>query len=321
MGLRGAIARQLLGLPGGRRLLQAIRVAYRGGRDLRGFFRRPRVGSPVAAPWQDHDWTVLTTEPPAGQPFLNSNRVAAACRYVYKQDGSFHVNEDGVDDWYFCKTDDVHAFFAGHAPEHEFVLFTGHSDYPVDRRHRRYLTRPELTAWFATNPLVRHRKLRARALGITGLATVEVAAAIREVQHRRPPKRQLFHATYRVEHNPFERAYCLEQTGVPLGRPVPWLEYLDELASSYFCISPHGIGIDCVRTWESLLLGTIPVVRRSLVTEHHRDYPMIVLDDWAQFRSIDFSPEFYERTWANWDPDELLFARYRARVERFLAEV
>ena len=66
-----------------------------------------------------------------------------------------------------------------------------------------------------------------------------------------------------------ERGYCLQQTGLPLGVWAPWPRYLEELASSYFCVSPFGIGIDCVRTWEALLVRTIPVVRRSLVTDHH----------------------------------------------------
>jgi len=45
---------------------------------------------------------------------------------------------------------------------------------------------------------------------------------------------------------------------------------------------------------------------------------MIVLDDWSEFRSVQFSPELYERTWSDWDPDELLLERYLRRVERFL---
>jgi hypothetical protein len=48
------------------------------------------------------------------------------------------------------------------------------------------------------------------------------------------------------------------------------------------------------------------------------DLPIIVLDDWAQFRSIDFSPELYGRTWNGWDPDELLLGRYLERIERTL---
>jgi hypothetical protein len=261
---------------------------------------------------------ILATRVDEDRPFLSSNRLAGRCRYVYRQGGSFVVHDDNDNSWYFCKTSDAHEFFAGYAPEHEFVLFTGHTDLPVDRRHRPYLARPELKAWFAVNAVLRHPKLRARPFGIGGLATPEHTAILRTVQRKRTSKRQLFHCQFEVSRNPFERGYCLAQTGIPLSPWVPWPAYLEELAAAYFCISPNGIGIDCVRTWEALLVRTIPVVRRSLVTEHHRDFPLIVLDDWAEFRTIDFSPELYERTWRDWDPDELLLERYLRRIERTL---
>ena len=210
---------------------------------------------------------------------------------------------------------------SGLAPAPDLVLFTGYSDAPVDRTHRRYLARARVRAWFATNLLLEHPKVRALPYGIGAVATAEDMATLRGVQERRLPKTRLFHCMFEVERNPHERAYCLQQTGVPLDPPMPWLEYLETLAASYFCISPRGMGIDCVRTWEALLLRTVPVVRRSLLTEHHRDFPMIVLDDWSEFRSIDFSPELYERTWNAWDPDELLLSRYLERVERTLGSL
>ena len=69
------------------------------------------------------------------------------------------------------------------------------------------------------------------------------------------------------------------------------------------------------RTWEALSVRTVPVVTRSLVTEHHPDLPLVVLDSWADFGSIDFSAELYAETWSDWDCAELRLDRYLARVE------
>ncbi len=41
-----------------------------------------------------------------------------------------------------------------------------------------------------------------------------------------------------------------------------------------------GVGEDCHRTWESVLLGAIPVVRESLIREIFSDAPVFVLRDW-----------------------------------------
>jgi len=322
--VRGAVARTLLALPAGPRLLSGARTVFRAGRNAGGFGRHPvasvrRRGDTTGWRWTELDVAALATRVHEDRPIVSSNRLAGRCRYVYRQGGSLILHEDMENDWYFCKTSDVHEFFAQAAPADEFVLFTGHTDLPVDRKHRRYLERSELKAWFAMNLQVRHPKAWARAFGFGPLAQPRDTATILGVQERRLPKAQLFHCQFRVDHNPFERAYCLRQTGLPLGPELPWPRYLEELSSSYFCISPNGIGIDCARTWEALLVRTIPVVRRSLVSEHHRDFPIIALEDWAQFRSIDFSPELYEQVWGTWDPDELLLERYLERIERTLA--
>jgi hypothetical protein len=320
--LRGAVARHLLKLPGGVRVLGMARLGFRAGRDTARVARHPlavarRRPDHRGWPWTDVDIAILTNRIEEDSPFLSSNRLAGRCRYVYKQGGSLIVHEEIENDWYYCRTADIHEFFET-SPGKDFVLFTGHTDLPVDRTHRRYLRRPGPKAWFAVNLMLKHPKVRAVPFGIGGLANPDDTATLRRVQQRNLPKRQLFHCQFEVDRNPFERAYCLEQTGVPLGAWMPWAEYLEDLASSYFCISPNGIGIDCARTWEALLVRTIPVVRRSLVAQHHPDFPMIVLDDWSEFRSLQFSPELYERTWSDWDPDELLLERYLRRVERFL---
>jgi hypothetical protein len=45
---------------------------------------------------------------------------------------------------------------------------------------------------------------------------------------------------------------------------------------------------------------------------------MIVLDDWSQFGSIDFTPELYEKTIGSWDPASIRLDRYFERIEKTL---
>lgn len=272
--------------------------------------------------WKEHDRLVVATRYTVPAPFLSTNQLVGRCRYYLAEDGSLAVNEGCDNNWYFARTEDIHEFFATHEPERPFVLFTGHSDLPVDRSHRRYVRRSALEAWFAVNPVIEHPKLRARPIGVVSPCWPNGdPELLRDARPASRSKRRLFHVAFTVESNPFERAYCLAQTRLTLQPPVFGAEYFHDLASSYFCISPKGAGIDCCRTWEALAVGTIPVVTRSVVTEQHRDFPLVVLDDWAQFRSIDFSPELYHRTWGEWDADELLLDRYVGRIEREIAAI
>lgn len=320
--IRGFVIGGLVGLPAGPKLLAAARMATRLVRAALLRLRRGTMTPPPARPWKEHDRLVVATRYSVPDPFLSTNQLVGRCRYFLGEGGSLTVNADLDNTWYFVRTDDIHEFFRDHEPQEPFVLFTGHSDLPVDRSHRRYLRRPALEAWFAVNPVIKHPKLRARPIGVVSPCWPNGdPELLRHARDMSRNKRRLFHAAFTVESNPFERAYCLAQTGLTLEAPRFESEYFEDLASSYFCISPKGAGIDCCRTWEALAVGTVPVVTRSVVTEHHRDLPIVVLDDWSQFRSLDFSPELYRRTWADWDPDELLLERYLGRIERELAAI
>lgn len=49
-----------------------------------------------------------------------------------------------------------------------------------------------------------------------------------------------------------------------------------------FVISPHGHGLDCHRTWESLALGNIVIVKRSSLDALYEGLPVVIVDDWRE---------------------------------------
>lgn len=48
-----------------------------------------------------------------------------------------------------------------------------------------------------------------------------------------------------------------------------------------FVISPHGNGFDCHRTWEALVLGCIPIVKKSKLDDMYKDLPVLIVNDWS----------------------------------------
>jgi len=48
-----------------------------------------------------------------------------------------------------------------------------------------------------------------------------------------------------------------------------------------FVISPHGNGMDCHRTWEALILGCIPIVKKSQIDILYEDLPVLILNEWS----------------------------------------
>jgi hypothetical protein len=296
-------------VPGARTTKRAAVAAFRAVHPL-----RPPVESPALV--------AKMLEPQDEDSFITGNGIAAHCRYVLNYD-VFRTNDHVGNNWWFCNPEFLEYFFRELAPDDEFVLFTHNSnvDRAIDERFLGRLQRPNLIAWFATNVEVRHPKLFPLALGIGNRVKAD-AVTLKRVQDKLLPKTRLFEISFNVGTNSVERLHCIEQTGLQLDEMLyPTERYYERLASSYFCISPNGNGVDCYRTWQSLYLRTIPVVTRSALTEHHPDIPWIVLDDWSEFRRIDFSPELYEETWRDWSPDEISLDRYLERVRATISRV
>jgi hypothetical protein len=287
-------------VPGLVALKRGLVAAYRRVRPLR---------PPVEAPHVVRRMLVR----PEDDRFINGNGFAARCRHVLNYD-VVRVDDDVDNDWWFCNPEFLEYFFRHLAPDEEYVLVTHNSnvDRAIDRAFAKRLEDPRLVAWLAINVELRHPRLHAIPLGVGNPLKCD-HRALRRVQEEQRPKTELFEVSFDVRTNERERRYCIEQTGLT---PMPKLDrgYFERLASSYFCLSPAGNGVDCYRTWQALYLRTIPVVTRTVLTEQHPDLPMVVLDDWADFRSIAFTPELYERTWSDWDPAELALDRYLERV-------
>ena len=65
-------------------------------------------------------------------------------------------------------------------------------------------------------------------------------------------------------------------------KKVRRIELWREKTRYAFVVSPHGNGLDCHRTWESLVLGNIVIVKRSSLDPLYEGLPVVVVDDWLE---------------------------------------
>jgi len=52
-----------------------------------------------------------------------------------------------------------------------------------------------------------------------------------------------------------------------------------------FVISPHGNGLDCHRTWEALILGSIVIVKTSKLDDMYIDLPVLIVNEWCDINN------------------------------------
>jgi hypothetical protein len=91
-------------------------------------------------------------------------------------------------------------------------------------------------------------------------------------------------------------------------------------------VSPHGNGLDCHRTWESLALGNIVIVKRSPLDPLYEGLPVVIVDDWREITAerLDEWHRRYGETFADPESQRRLTNRYwidgvRARLKEGLA--
>ena len=125
-------------------------------------------------------------------------------------------------------------------------------------------------------------------------------------------KDKLFYVNFDVFPNLPERQKCLRESDLKLEPKLDFESYLREVARSYFVISPDGNGIDCHKNWEALYLDSIPVVSKGINTTYFKDkgIPFLIVDEWAELKSVKLCPELYQKIWGNFDSDLLLFDNY-----------
>ena len=99
-----------------------------------------------------------------------------------------------------------------------------------------------------------------------------------------------------------ELAFC--QTG-----PIPRSQMWQARGQYAFVLSPHGMGLDCHRTWEALALGHILLVPSSAIDPLVADLPVIALKNWDEITAENLT-KWQSRYAAEMRTDEKLTTRY-----------
>lgn len=185
----------------------------------------------------------------------------------------------------------------------KYILITHNEDNPAIGGNGKMLDDPKLIAWFAINVEVtyKHPKLHLIPIGIANtywpFGKIEILNAV----IRKLPaieKRHLLYINFYKEDTresriPIEHLF-IDKPWAHRRSNRPWNEYLEDIASSYFVLSPHGNGLDCYRTWEALLLGSIPIVKSSSLDPLYEDLPVLIVKEWHDITKELLEKKYHE---------------------------
>lgn len=194
-----------------------------------------------------------------------------------------------------------------------FILVSGDNDTAINKTTLGdsldlILNHRHLVRWYAQNKDHDSPKLRAIPIGINlynlwldplqwgggfilpTLQELQIQTIAKQTQKREDRLPLIFcnwhfsidRADRQVCYDTIDRLLCHFQP-----KPLPPAKTWEEQSRYQFVLSPHGAGIDCFRTWEALVLGCIPIVKKSKIGELFHDLPVIEVESWDQL-----TPEF-----------------------------
>ena len=195
------------------------------------------------------------------------------------------------------------------------VCVVGHSDYPiVDEISSRF------DKIFCINRFNKNENTFGLPLGITNYSDESQLHKIYgnkevmiEVSNQEIVKDNLAYMNFNISNYPVERQFIFDkfknedwilqgEIGTSLYSRI---KFLQDIKSSKFVFCPRGNGVDTHRLWESLYMGSIPIVIYEETHHLFTDLPILFIKDWDEINE-DFLNEKYEEIInKEWNLDKL----------------
>ncbi len=219
----------------------------------------------------------------------------------------------------FVNADHMDFFFTTVHPHIRmpYILITHNSDFAIPGKWKKHLDDATLIAWFGQNyDGTQHAKIFPIPIGLANRhwphGDIAIVDRIR-AESATCEKKHLAYLNFidgtnsskRVHVRDFfkDKAFCFSAPR------KPYVEYLKDLAQSKFVICPEGNGFDCHRTWEALLVGSIPVLLHSPLDPLFTGLHVLLVNGWSEVTQ-EFLLDIYAKMQQQSFVYEKMFAQY-----------
>lgn len=263
--------------------------------------------------------------------YLHGDRFMGLADWAFNDDASVENPQfGGRDGVVFCCTHYVEKIFdLMRSQPHQFVLITHNSDGNVTEDL--YAKKPpNVVHWFAQNVLVHKHDLTPIPIGLErqGIAKERDVAGtmLAQLLAGRPDKQKWCYLNINPDTNDAERRHVLRSLRwkfhfvTTRTRRIPYVTYVSEMASHRFVLSPPGNGVDCHRTWESLYLASIPIVKDSVCMSAFASAGLMVVQDLSRISKADLR-DFVEHSGQAGDVRLLYFSYWKQLIASVVERV
>lgn len=204
--------------------------------------------------------------------------------------------------------------------DEQVILITHNGDASMD-----IIPPDNVIKWYSQNVGVDHARVESLPIGVENNQWFpEVQKKEKMLNRLMVPKecRGLMYMSHSVATNPVERSKLYD-----LFEKEPWVtsfrgsnrpnlfdQYLDNIDTHKFVISPRGNGLDTHRTWECLYVESIPIEKRNLNNRFYEDLPICFVDEWEEITEEFLNAEYERITTINWNIEKIDFQYWENKI-------
>lgn len=208
-----------------------------------------------------------------------------------------------------------------------YTLLLHNGDTACDK-HLTSLIDEKIERVYSQNVVTKHSKVTPIPIGLENITYYNhgVPQVFEQLQAQQSvvEKRMKIVYGFSLHTNPTQRVPALEyiqahDQGVAIPGRLNATKYLHFLSQHAFVLSPPGNGEDCIRTWEALYLGVIPIVKRSVGMEYFVSLglPIWMVDGWSELDSYTEEKlhKRYVQLWQKADLSALYFPFWSHKIK------
>jgi mannosyltransferase OCH1-like enzyme len=201
----------------------------------------------------------------------------------------------------------------------EFIVITHNSDINVDDS---FEIPDNVIKWYTQNVNTPNPKVQSIPIGIPNTMWDKGLVNRTDMVERLKKDRKFRNLLY-VNHNnktnyirPIIATLFSDKSWVTVEKRVPFKTYIDQVYNHKFVACPDGNGIDTHRLWETLYMGSIPIVLSDLNNRFYDDLPICFVDSWSRITEDFLNKEFERIKLRNWNYGKMNFEYWRNLITK-----
>lgn len=206
------------------------------------------------------------------------------------------------------------------------ILISGHSDYGITDEIVDYY---QPKTWFCVNKQTNRSNVFALPLGIANYTMESEVHPISgnldcmiNVMQETCEYKNWIYMNFDINTFPTEREYVYnlfkDREYVTIGEMEITLDgrtrFLREIKNHIFVLCPRGNGLDTHRLWETLYMGSIPIVRKDIAFAEFIDLPICFIDNWNEITMEFLQKEKKRINSKTWNLDKLKIGYWINRI-------